>query len=368
MIQHKPDPNIKVGIFIPTMNRSEFIIRQLTYYASVNCTHTIYIADSSKSEEHLVKTKKSIEKFKDRLEIYYDHYPYYGQVESTYRTLTKIKEKYACVIGDDDYQIPDSLTKCSEFLENHPDYATASGLAVSFRLKNNSVYGELLRLADYPRFEIEASSAGERLKEFFSNYYVPLFSVNRTKNMLKNWEGLDEMKDKSFSAEIMPSAMSIIDGKSKVIDCLSLIRQIHDSHYILPNSFDWITSPEWNESYKIFEDEVSKNISNKDNISLEAATKVTRRSFWSYLQKYLAKEYYQRYPNSKRDFSYKNFLIHARSKIARTFPILKKIYRMQIKPQMTGKKELNYEVLQPKSKYYKDFKPVMDSFIGQIKT
>ena len=42
--------NLKVAILIPTMNRADFVIRQLQYYASVNCPHTIYIGDSSNQE------------------------------------------------------------------------------------------------------------------------------------------------------------------------------------------------------------------------------------------------------------------------------------------------------------------------------
>ena len=38
---------LKVGIVIPTIYRSEFLVRQLRYYAKVGCDHSIYIGDSS---------------------------------------------------------------------------------------------------------------------------------------------------------------------------------------------------------------------------------------------------------------------------------------------------------------------------------
>ena len=37
----------KVSILIPTMNRSEFIVRLIDYYISVNSKHPIYIGDAS---------------------------------------------------------------------------------------------------------------------------------------------------------------------------------------------------------------------------------------------------------------------------------------------------------------------------------
>lgn len=355
-----------IGIFIPTINRSDFVIRQLKYYAAVQCPHTIYIGDSS-NQENSNKIKETIRNINDLIKIVYKYIPSLNNKEAIQYLLSIIEEPYACFSGDDDYQISDSLIKCAEFLENNPDHATASGYAVSFRLKNNSVRGELDRIANYPRPNVEAETAQERLVKYFEHYCVPLFSVNRTKQMLKNWEKVNDIKDASFGPEIVPSALSIIAGKSATLDCLGFVRQIHDRQYELPNTFDWITSPEWQPSYALFEKIISENLAVKDNTSIEDATKVTKQSFWAYLQKYLAKEYNELYSPKKEKGFYENIKNLARANIVAVLPSLKHIYRMQIRPRMTGKKELNFEVLQPNSKYYKDFKPVMDSFTGQIK-
>ena len=47
----------KVAILIPTMNRSDFLIRQLNYYANVKSQHPIYIGDAS-NIEHKARTEK----------------------------------------------------------------------------------------------------------------------------------------------------------------------------------------------------------------------------------------------------------------------------------------------------------------------
>ena len=363
MIERKPDSNLKVGIFIPTINRSDFVVRQLKYYATVKCPHAIYIGDSS-NQEHSNKIKETIRSLNGLTKVVYEHLPSLNNKEAIQYLLSIVEEPYACFSGDDDYQIPDSLTKCAEFLENNPDYATASGYAVSFRLKKHGANGELSRLANYPRPYIKFESARERIAAYFEKYYVPLFSVNRTKQMLKNWETVNEIGDKSFGPEIVPSALSIIAGKSATLDCLGFVRQIHDRQYELPNTFDWITSPEWQPSYALFEKIISENLAIKDNISIGDAIKITRQSFWAYLQKYLSLEY--EIPHSiKTGGGIKQVISSARSKMAQAFPILKQIYRMHIKPQMTGKKEMNFEVLQPSSKYYKDFEPVINSFVAK---
>ncbi len=363
MEQYKSEQNLKVGIIIPTMNRSGFIIRQLRYYATVKCPHTIYIGDSS-NQEHSDKIKNAVNGFNNQIKIVYKNIPSLNDREAICYLLSLVKESYACFSGDDDYQIPGSLTKCAQFLENNPDYATASGYAVSFRLEKHGVHGELDRLADYPRPHMEANTAHERIIEYFEKSYVPLFSVNRTRQMLKNFEKMGEVKDKSFGSEIIPCALSIIAGKSMTLDCLGFVRQIHNNHYELPNIFDWITSQEWHSSYDFFEKILSENISKKDNISIENAVKITKQAFWAYLNKYLTKDYQDKYARKK--LKTKSFLNKLRLILTKIFPFLKTLYRTWIKKPAEGRMDLHYKVLQKSSPYYNDFQPVMDSFTGSL--
>lgn len=360
--------NLKVGIVMPTRNRADFVIRQLRYYASVDCPHTIYIGDSSDQKE-AEKIKNGIDKLKNKINIVYEYLPNLtrGSADAAKHLLSIVQEKYSCYCCDDDYQIPNSLTICAEFLEKNPDYATVGGQAVNFRLKNNGVYGELNSLSSCPAREILNNQATERLINFLTDNFVPLFLVNRTDQLLKNHDHVLEIKDHMFSSEIVPCALSIIDGKSTTLDCLGSIRQMHDQHHVQLEPSEWITSPDWNESYKIFERVISESISKKDNIPLENAVKIARQAFIGQLLKWLSAEqgnYNAHNTMPKKNNFYKESLRNIRSKITRTFPFLKYIYRMQIKPRLTGKKELNYEALQMGSPYYKDFKPVMDSFIS----
>lgn len=356
--------NLKVGIVIPTRNRADFVIRQLQYYASVNCPHTIYIGDSSNQEES-EKIKSEISKLKNKLNIVYEYLPNLtrGSADAARHLLSVVNEKYSCYSCDDDYQVPNSLTICADSLENNPDYATAGGRAINFRLKNNGIYGDLDRLSDYRVTRILNESGSERLINFFHDNFVPLFLVNRTDQLLKSHEHVTEIKDHMFSSEIVPCALSIIAGKSITLDCLGYVRQMHDQHRVQLEPSEWITSPDWNESYKIYENVISESIAKQDKIPLENAVKIARKAFTGQLLKWLAAEhrnYSNQGPIPKKN--YKNMVKSIRSEVAKTFPFLKYIYRMKVRPRLTGKKDLHYEVLQPNSKYYKDFKPIIDSF------
>lgn len=350
----------KVAIVITTRNRSDFLIRLLNYYVANNCPHTIYIGDAS-TQEHQQQTINAVKKIGDRVKITHNDFTGYTPSQCTYESLTQVKEKYACFNGDDDYQISDSLTKCAEFLEQNPDYATATGYAVNFRLKQDGPYGDMASLKDYPRPELHSEPASQRVIDFLNNYFVINISVSRTEQMRKNWSNHDKMPDLAFGSEILPGILSIIDGKAKTLDCLSIVRQMHNRQYTLAFVLDWLTHPDWSKSYIEFSKIVSEKLSGKDNVDIEKSKQTVRQGFWIYLQKNLIREYHEAFPSTKNE-TRKNIKV-LRGCLTGLFPILKRLYRSYWLPIVFGQKQLHYEVLQPKSKYHKDFKPVMDSFV-----
>lgn len=372
MTQAPLNPDLKVGIIIPTRNRSEFVIRQLKYYASVNCRHTIYIGDSS-DPEHVQKLENEIKKINGSLNINHWICPELNSYSTVFMSkkiqglLSRVKEKYTTLSGDDDYQIPTSLSLCAEFLENNLDYSSASGYGVSFRLKNSGAYGEIKRLADFPRRQIETNTASERLVSFMSKYYVPLFSVHRTEESRKCWSQATELDDWDFGTEILPCAMSLVLGKSKIIDCLGFIRQIHDQRHKPPDIFDWIAGKDWRSSYEVMSNILSGELVVKDKINIDDAKRSVKQSLWAYIINQGSRIYDSQF--STQDTESKIFKINLLSKlrfdIGQNFPWLKIIYRRAIRPLTATPLQLHYEVLQKYSKYHKDFKPVMDSFNGK---
>ncbi len=345
--------DLRVAIIIPTINRSEFINRQLDYYASVNCPHPIYIGDSS-TEDHATQIQNKIKELAEKLKVVYVPCPKLNDRETTKLLIAIGEEDYVCYIGDDDFQIPQNLTKCAEFLKDHQDYSSTHGRAVTFKLDENKACGKLVKIATYRQPQVEAETAEERLLQYFQNYYVTQFSVHRREQMLKYYESIEEIPDRSFSAELLPCSLSIIDGKSKLLDILSFVRQIHDVRYELPNPFDWITTELWSRSYQIFENKLTQALAAKDQILLSQARIVVRKAFWGYLQFHLAAKYLGVFPESrKKSQSLKN-------RLASTLPILATLYRKL--RRKNPEKDLHNDIFNPKSPYYVDFKPVMDSF------
>src|SRR3989338_1261161 len=64
----------KVTLLIPTMNRSEFLIRLLRYYRDLDFQGFICIGDSSDTF-HVERTKKVLNELQGKLNITYREYP-----------------------------------------------------------------------------------------------------------------------------------------------------------------------------------------------------------------------------------------------------------------------------------------------------
>jgi glycosyltransferase domain-containing protein len=346
------------------MNRVDFVIRQLRYYASIKCLHTIYIGDSSSKKES-EKIQDEINRLGNTINVKYYYLPNHNIWQAHYRLTTEVKEKYTCLSGDDDYQIPDSITKCAEFLEANPEYTTASGHAISFRLKQNGVYGELLRLADYKRGQIENDTGAKRIMNFFNNYYVTFFSVNRTKQTMEYWKSSEKIPDQAFGSEILPNSLSLIHGKSKILDCLGFVRQIHGQYNGLLNSFDWMMGKDWNLSFEIFTKILTEKIAVADNIGINEADQIVKQVSWKYLAKRLSRGYAEIYEEpSSVSGGVVFYLKKVRLLAGKKLPWLKNLYRQKIRPLTKALPQIHDEVLRGGSKYFGDFKPVIDSFTG----
>tara|TARA_B100000959_G_scaffold287417_1_gene371990 strand:- start:3810 stop:4877 length:1068 start_codon:yes stop_codon:yes gene_type:complete len=346
--------NSKVAIFIPTKNRIDFVIRAIKYYVSINSPHPIFIGDaSSKSSEELV-----LKVAQDKIEVYYFHWENLGDR----KTMLKLAEKanatsisnYCTFHGDDDFLIPESLSKCAEFLSENPSYATSQGRAFSFELIEDGPYGELKDIGIYwNENELKGETALERLKEISVNYWVPIFSVHRIEEFIDDMSnGIDSVIDRNFG-EFVNSLTMAMRGKSKFIDCLYLARHTH-SGIDHPAIFEWVIGENWYLSYTELIKSLSIVLSNNDGLSLiESNSKVELaierliqldKKYHTSTRKFINKKYSEYI--SKRGFIY----------------VLSKFYRrIKYIPILPCKDFSQRGLRSPKSKYHKDVSPIVNS-------
>lgn len=291
----------QVAILVPTMNRADFIIRQLQYYVSVKSPHPVYIGDASDDVQKL-KLEQVISRLRSKVRIYYYHWPELNDRQTIAKLARVANEKYCAFIGDDDFFVPSSLSKCADFLAVNPEYRTAQGNAVLFQL--DTTYGSIDNVEPYwVEKEATAASGVERLIQFSDDYWVPQFSVHRTNEFCADSTLYSSMPNKAFG-ELLHSFMFIARGQSKFIDCLYMARQAHKHQYNLLDPFDWLLEEDWLKSHQIFQKGLLEGLIATDSIDESEALAVVKQAFWGYLQKSLSSNFQNKYGRDDKVVTY----------------------------------------------------------------
>ena len=147
-------------------NRSEYLARQLKYYAKQECGHTVYIGDSSEGH-HLERAQEAIHKCGERIRVVYLQLPGQNPYQVIDELSQRVEEPYVALASDDNFLVPGSLEKCAGFLDDHPEYESAHGIAISFAVQSDLPSGEMVRSEECPQRAAEKTSAASRLLELF---------------------------------------------------------------------------------------------------------------------------------------------------------------------------------------------------------
>jgi len=334
-----------ISIVIATKNRSDFLTRLLQYYRDTNYKHWICIGDSSDSF-HLEQTKKAIKFFGKSLKIKYHEYPNLNVAECHKKLLSSIQTSYTACVTDGGFLVTESLEKCLKFLDVHPSYSIAHGLGVIFELKQEGPYGQFRCLSEYDRLpQVEEETASLRLLHHLNNPSVTMYCVYRTSVWKAIWRDADSIKDGIFSGEVLPGCLTVIYGKAKQLNCLYLVRQIHNRRYLLANIYDWLTDPGWGQAYRVFHDLLVQAIVEQDGIDANQAQEVIKQAFWAHLIRGLNSKFQARYHTSFR------------SRLKRIPGLAQRV--QVIKSLFPFSKRLSLPVLLNKnSPYYTDFIPI----------
>jgi len=341
--------NPMMTILIATKNRPEFIQRFLEYLVVTGYTHWISIGDSNVGS-YRESMKEIVAAFDGRLRIKYLSCPEAGVVECHRQLMETISTPYTACISDGSFLVPRSLEKCMEFLENHPDYSIAHGRGTLFSLKSEGPYGEFDHISLCPLPKREEETAVERLTSHLNNYTVSMYCVYRSEIWKKAWEHSFSMKDQSFAAELLPCCLTVVYGKAKELDCLYMMRHMHNRRSLLPNIFDWITNADWQPSYQLFCSFLSEALVKKDNVAVDRAREIVKEAFWAYFRKGMNAQYAKRQKNRQWHVRVKNQL--------KSIPGMRKTGR-SVKSIFSLSKGIAWPALLRKnSVYHADFMPI----------
>ncbi len=169
---------MNITIIIPTRNRFDELKRLIFYYKDQKFTGNIFLVDSSQIKI-FKKTKNFLKNFKNKK---IKHFRYIGRpFECTKFVTNKIKTKYVCWSGDDDFYIVNAIKKSIKILERNREIDALNGLSIVTKLtKRNSL--NFMSWSIYDNFESSNPKSINRLIKILNNYKVPIFSIFRTKN------------------------------------------------------------------------------------------------------------------------------------------------------------------------------------------
>lgn len=278
-----------ISLVIPTYNRPQFLRRLLWYYRELRFPFTIVVADSSPTPASDVN-RELVASLQNVLTVQYRLYP------SDIHICTKIPQaldgidtKYAAICGDDDYIIPKTMKQCVCFLDANPDYSLAHGHAAAFSVLSDHHSHHNLQTVTYPQCNIEVSDPQQRLHNHLLEWDATWYSVHRRLDLIRNMQSACGHTIDNRFAELLPSCLSLIQGKARRLDNLYLVRQS------LPNSMgrqmdkealwsDLMTFDDFSQRYVAFRNCLATELSNTSGIPLAEAQEVTNYAFWGFLK------------------------------------------------------------------------------------
>lgn len=237
-----------LSILIPTKNRSEFLIRQLSYYALSGFAGHILIGDSSDAL-HSERVRRFVASLRDARRIDYVHAPGLDDRETLVSLAERIRTPYVAYAGDDDFLIVREAERCVAFLEASPDFVAAHGAGRLFTVSPGEAYGMFLLGSRYEQPAYSSDRAWQRLRQLLNTYRPPLFSVHRAAVWRQMWRHTALIEDRAFAAEILPSCLSAVLGSIKYLPGLYLLRQVHRARYALPSKAAWRAAPGWQRDF-----------------------------------------------------------------------------------------------------------------------
>lgn len=252
-----------ISILIPSIDRPNQIIKQLSFYYSLQTDININICDSTKKPPS--KLKKSIDFFSKTLSINYFHEPGLNDRQAIYYLIDNCKTEYSSFIGDDDLFIPEGMIKSADFLKKNLDYRVAYGNAIIVDEEFLHDRKKSTPISPYwgkPFFP--QKNCLERLTAFSKNYFVPMFAIHRTKEFLEDYLPCKEIPSKQMG-ELLINYITIAKGKAMYIPNPYLIRKVHPNRYLVTKNFvDSLVDENFAESIPIFKENIQEILLNSN--------------------------------------------------------------------------------------------------------
>ena len=353
------NPLDKATVLIPTRNRYDYLKRILTYYTMYPPLFKIVMIDSSSDP---INDSELLKLLRSNTIIYCKYDPLISFQEKCFQGMKKVNTDYVLLCADDDFIVPKAIEECVLFLEQNLKYSIARGFYCSHHLRKNKKGGnEFVWLPDEIATSTVYDRPSERLRYHLSNYNLTFYAVHRTEIMKFIWEESAKYTSDMRFMEILPSALSLIYGKMKVLPVF------YGSCESIPDSCSRICDP-WNVLVQRddFQDRCEKvmnclaeHLTKQELLTAKASAKIARESLDAYLV--FTKKYKNHYLREKVKEILKKLQLYDSINCMRKFK--KKYLSFRYMRFLRAKNQYARLLEDKKSKYYSDFRKIKDIVI-----
>ena len=276
-----------ISLIIPTFNRPHFLGRLLRYYRELNFPHMIVVADASFAPA-CQANQNVVASLRDVLNIGYelwrpDIHPY----SKIAQALEMVNSKYAVICGDDDFIVPRAIEQCVCFLEANPDYSVAHGRAATI-VPQSGAYGDShhgLRTYTYRQRTIDFDDPRLRLQNHLVEYAPTFYSVHRRPDLIRNMQFACKNTIDYRFGELLPSCLSLIQGKARCLDILYLVRQSNPDS-TSKKTISWpalLTSDDFSQRLAQFHNCLAEELAGVTGMPITEAKDAVNSAFLPYL-------------------------------------------------------------------------------------
>jgi glycosyltransferase domain-containing protein len=279
-----------ISILIPTMNRSAYINRALSYYARTGFKGQVLIGDSS-NDQHAAAIRQTIQSVRDRLDVRYSYFPnppFKGNAVVMRDLANQATTPYIVYAGDDDFVVPDALERCAAFLDQNPGYGAAHAAFVVVRPQQDGPYGPLAEAFFVPGHIINSDSACERWRGYIRHAVSNQYYLHRTEIWRRMYRDVATIPMRYLGEEVLPCSLGAIMGKVKTLEGLSCVFQVN-----AVRQFGWSThsmyslmmqeNPDWSINANRLRDLITEALVEQDHISPDEARRVFDKEWWRHV-------------------------------------------------------------------------------------
>ena len=287
-------PGDQLTILLPVKDRVPFTDRWLAYADRALRPFHLVIADGGSNDTvaGLAASRKS-----QGLRVEYVRYPFDSSYARFYTkladALARVTTPFVVMADNDDFFIPQALTRAVEFLLAHPDHVACGGQCAVFWIAGvptgaDTTYGSAVEWKVSSQFSTDvADTAEQRLRERCLGANDVFYAVHRTALLRRHFAALRDCNPRDlFLMEQLVMFLTAIAGKTRQLDMLYIARQqdspdssggAHQTRY--GDWFDRMLAPTWSEDFTRFVECASDALAKADGIPADAARRSVVASY-----------------------------------------------------------------------------------------